>query len=77
MVNIPLILDPEVMFLTQYPYTLREVIYHSGLFSKGHYIGYVRYAVSQNWALCDDNAVCVLKDPKAIKKPYVIVHSRL
>lgn len=25
-VNIPLILYPEVMFLTQYPYTLREVI---------------------------------------------------
>ena len=82
-INVPLILDPEVMVPTPCPYTLQAVIYHSGSFGKGHYTAHVRYRGSTNWILCNDNAVCVLNEPKAKKKPidpktpYLFVYSRL
>ncbi len=82
-INVPLMLDPEVMVPTLCPYTLRAVIYHSGPFGKGHYTAHVRYRGSTNWILCNDNAVCVLNEHKAKKKPidpktpYLFVYSRL
>ena len=47
-INVPLMLDPEVMVPTPCPYTLRAVIYHSGPFGKGHYTAHVRYRGSTN-----------------------------
>ena len=82
-VNVPLILDPEVMISTPCPYTMKAVIYHSGPFSKGHYTAHARCRGSKKLILCNDNAVCILNDPKAKKKPidpktpYLFVYSRL
>ena len=82
-INVPQMLDPEVMVPIPCPYTLRAVIYHSGPFGKGHYTAHVRYRGSTNWILCNDNAVCVLNEHKAKKKPidpktpYLFVYSRL
>ena len=82
-VNVPLILDPEVMVPTPCPYTMKAVIYHSGPFGKGHYTANARYRGSKKLILCNDNAVCILNEPKARKEPtdsktlYVFVHSGL
>ena len=79
--NVPLMLDPMVQTLC--PYTLRAVIYHSGPFGNDHYTAHVRYRGPTKWILCNDNAVCVLNEPKAKKKPidpktlYLFVYSRL
>ena len=82
LVNLPLMLDQEVMVPTQCPYTLRAVINHTGPFGNGHYTANVKYKDSNNWIHCNDNAVCFMGKESSRKKfmdpktPYLFVFSR-
>ena len=82
-VNLPLLLDQEVMVPTQCPYSLRAVINHSGPFGKGHYTVNIKYKGNKKWIHCNDSAVCFIEKEVPSKKfmdmktPYLFVFSKM
>ena len=80
-INVPLILDQEVMVPKLCPYSLRAIIYHSGPYGKGHYTANIKYNNSNKWMHCNDSAVFFLnedctKSSNTPKTPYVFVFAK-
>ena len=79
-ISISVIQDSEVLVPTQVPFRLRAVINHSGPFGRGHYWTNVRYNGSEDWVLCNDQAV--IRDSNQQKvldplHPYVLVYAKV